>query len=259
MRIAVLFFCCLIAASTCLSQTTDGAIYLYKKDGSPAKDIKSASYFMHIIMQNDTTYISRYYNVYGPMIRQESFRDSNFTIPNGRFCWYNNKGLLDSTGYVNNGRKDGSWEYKRSNTQTDMVTYNNGVVVKKETYLYDKDGKRILSGDTTKGEVSWHTQVAAKYKGGADDWVDYCQHNLNTPARLQNVLKAGRHTVIVCFLVNKQGSTDDIYLYQSCEWSGDAEVIRLIADSPKWQPAVQDGRPVLYRQKQSLTYQVINN
>jgi len=213
---------------------------------------------MHVMMQNDSTYICRYYNTNGPMVRQESFKDSNLTIPNGRFCWYSSKGTLDSSGYVKNGRKDGWWEYKRSNTQTDMVTYDNGVVVKRDTYLYDKNGKRIINGDTTKEDGTWHTQVAAKYKNGADDWVDYCQHNLNTPARLQNVLKAGKHTVIVCFLVDKKGKTDDIFLYQSCEWSGDAEIMRLIADSPAWQPAIQDGLPVLYRQKQSLTYQVIS-
>lgn len=253
----IFLLCCIFTASTCFCQTTDGLIYLYKKDGSPAKDIKESSYFMHVVVQNDSTYICRYYNTNGPMIRQESFKDSNLTIPNGRFCWYNNKGAFDSGGYVKNGRKDGWWEYKRSNTQTDIVTYDNGVVVKTETYLYDKDGKRI-DEDTTKEDTTTHIQIEAKYKNGAADWTEYCQQNLNTPARLQNVLRSGKHTVIVCFLINKQGKTDDIYLYQSCEWSGDAEVLRLIADSPTWQPATRDGLPVFYRQRQTLTYQVIS-
>lgn len=259
MRTAFLICCSLfIAAGNCFCQTTDGTIYLFKKDDSPAKDIKEAAYFMHVVALNDSTYICRYYNTNGPMMRQESFKDSNLTIPNGRFCWYNNNGILDSTGYVKNGKKDYWWEYKRSATQTDRILYDNGIKIKTETSFYDKDGKRI-NEDTTKKDTTTHIQVGAKYKNGANDWANYCQHNLNTPARLQNVLKAGDHAVIVCFLINKEGKTGDIYLYQSCEWSGDAEVLRLIADSPTWQPATQDGVPVIYRQKQTLTYRVINN
>lgn len=233
-------------------------IYLRKKDGSQAKDIKEASYFIHVVTQNDSTYLCRYYNTNGPMMRQESFKDSDLTIPNGRFCWYNKKGILDSTGNVKNGKKDGEWEYIISNTQTNFVTYDNGKVTSRETYLLDKNGKYINT-DTTKQDTITHTRVAAKFKKGVSDWTAYCQNNLHTPPRLQNVLPAGKHIVIVSFIINKQGNTDDIFLYQSCEWSGDAEVMRLIADSPKWQPAIQDGMPVYYRQKQSLIYSVIVN
>ena len=258
MKFTFLFLCCFISASTCFCQTTEGLVYLYKKDGSPATDVKESSYFMHLIMQNDSTYICRYYNTNGPMIRQESFKDSNLTIPNGRFCWYNVNGALDSSGYVKNGKKDSWWQYKRNSTQTDMVNYDNGVVISRETYLYDENGKPI-NEDTTKRDTTMHVQVKAKFKKGENDWANYCRNNLNTPARLQSVLPPGQYTVIVSFLIDKQGKTSDIYLYQSCEWSGDAEIIRLIAGSPKWQPAIQDGLPVIYRQKQTLTFKVGSN
>lgn len=84
----------------------------------------------------------------------------------------------------------------------------------------------------------------------------YCQANLKTPERLQNVLSTGVHTVVVGFSIDKEGNTVEIYIIQSCEWSGDAEVLRLISESAKWQPAIQDGRPVIYRQKQSISFNV---
>jgi len=258
-KILLLSYFCIITASTCLAQTIDGTFYLYKKDGGPANDIKEASYFNHVMKLNDTTYICRYYNAAGPMIRQESFKDSNLTIASGRFCWYNNQGMLDSTGLVQDGRKDGWWEYKISSTQTDVVTYDNGIITKKSTNFYDKYGKLINNArDAIQTDTTRHIQIQAKFGNGDRDWATYCQLHLVTPARLQNVLPTGKHTVTVCFLINKEGYTRDIYLYQSCEWSGDAEVMRLIADSPKWQPAVQDGRTVLYRQRQSLTYHVMS-
>jgi hypothetical protein len=160
---------------------------------------------------------------------------------------------------VKDGKKDGLWEYKISTTQTDFFTYDNGELVKKTTTFYDKKGKPITNeDDAANKDTVRHTGTKAQFKKGMIDWTTYCHDNLVTPARLREVLRSGKHTVTVCFTIDKQGATTDIYLYQSCEWSGDAEVMRLIADSPKWQPAVQDGRTVLYRQRQSLTYNITN-
>jgi hypothetical protein len=74
----------------------DGIFYLMKIDWSATKNIDKAAYFMQVIQENDSTYICRFYNKYGPMIRQETFLDSALSIPNGRFCWYDAKGNLDS-------------------------------------------------------------------------------------------------------------------------------------------------------------------
>jgi protein TonB len=71
-----------------------------------------------------------------------------------------------------------------------------------------------------------------------------------------NVLGKGTHAVCIAFIVDREGNTGDIYLVHSCEWSGDNEVIRLIRDSPTWEPAIQNGKKVIYRQKQWITYEV---
>ncbi len=252
--VLLLFFALM---NTCFCQKTTGNFYIYKQDGSPAADMKEAVFLLHVFPLNDTTYLSRYYNFKGPMLRQESYKDSNLTIPNGRFCWYNNKGFLDSTGTVTGGKKHGNWQYVISKMETRSVDYEKGVKTKEQILHYDKNGKYI-NLDFTDKEVKDSTQKAAVYKKGVKDWTDYCQKNLHTPERLQNVLRDGTHTCIVCFLVDKQGYTKDIYLTQSCEWSGDAEVMRLIADSPQWQPAIKKSKPVFYRQKQSLSYDVIS-
>ncbi len=247
----------LIVVNVCFGQKTTGNFFIYKKDGIPAADTKEAAFLLHVFPLNDTTYLSRYYNFKGPMIRQESYKDSNLTIPNGRFCWYNNDGFLDSTGMVSEGKKDGNWSYVVSKTETHSVDYEKGKRVKEQIFYYDKDGKSIHQ-DSTGEKIKDSTQKAAEFKNGVKDWVTYCQKNLHTPERLQNVLQDGTHTCRVCFLVDKKGHTKDIYLTQSCEWSGDAEVMRLIADSPQWKPAVEKGDPVLYRQKQSLSYRVVS-
>lgn len=247
----------------------DASIYLFNKDWSGAKSLDDAVYIMESIKENDSLYVCRYYNKLGPMVKQESFLDSEWAIPNGRFCWYNAKGDLDSVGLVYRGRKDSYWTYYRDDKTYLNITYDKGKLVEKTDYdakmIYYANGahesfeeKKIkdslekITSDTTFKTV----QVEAKYNGGMDAWVSYISANLVTPDRFMNIMGRGKYTVIVCFLVNKEGATDDIYLSHSVEWSGDREILNLIKNSPRWQPAQQNGKHVYYRQKQSISYAV---
>ena len=76
------------------SQKTNENFYVFKADWSAAKSIDDSTYFMQEIKDNDTEYVCRYYNKSGPMVRQETYKDESLTIPNGRFCWYNEKGKI---------------------------------------------------------------------------------------------------------------------------------------------------------------------
>jgi hypothetical protein len=246
--------------------STNTNIYLLKADWSAATNLDECTYFMQVVKQDDSCYICRYYQKYGPMARQESFKDEDLSIPNGRFCWYNSKGLLDSTGLVKNGRKDNYWEYYKDEQHTLSVKYYNGKYVNKTDYVaklfYDEDGTQISLDEKQKTDSLYRdslkiVQVAPKFRKGQKDWIQYIQDNLETPDRVVNVLGRGTHTAIVVFLINKYGFVDeDIYLQKSVEWYGDAEVFSLITSSPQWQPAYQNGEPVYFRMKQSLTFQV---
>lgn len=248
----------------------DPSFYLFNKDWDNTQNFEEAVYFMEKIKQNDSSYTCRYYSISGPMISEESFMDSALTIPNGRFCWYNANGDLDSTGIVNKTKKDNYWYYYRNNKTYLYVQYDNGKIIEKRDYdagiIYYADGtKETLEekklkdslADLSKDTVTFTSiQVEAKYKDGVNAWVNYISKNLVTPDRLGNVLGKGKHTVTVGFTINKEGYTTDIYIFHSQEWSADAEVIRLIKNSPKWAPATVNGKPVYYRQKQMITYQI---
>ncbi len=245
------------------------SFYLLKKDWSVAPDLASAAYFMQVVKDNDSLYICRYYNKAGPMVKQESFKDEQLTNPNGLFCWYNNDGYLDSSGSVRNGHKDSYWIYYRNNKSYLSLKYTGGKIAEKQDFdadIYmDSSGAQfslkekltkdslhrvslMLARDSTKP-----VQREAKFKG---KWNDYISKNLKTPERLQNVLGKGKYVVIVTFLIDKEGNIRDVSLAKSCEWSADAEVFRVLKNSPAWIPAQQNGQPVIYRQKQAITFEV---
>jgi protein TonB len=66
----------------------------------------------------------------------------------------------------------------------------------------------------------------------------------------------GKYVVIVNFLIDKEGKVRDVSFEKSCEWSADAEVFRVFKNAPAWIPAQQNGKAVIYRQKQALTFTV---
>lgn len=224
---------------------------------------------MQVVKDNDTTYLCRFYNKFGPMVKQEAYKDEGLTVPNGQFLWYNKDGYLDSTGEVTNGRKDGYWNYYHHDKSYLSVLYKNQRFFEKEDYdadIYtDSAGIQhsikamhlqdslyrdsiMRARDSTKPN-----QVEAKFPAG---WTNYVSKNLRTPDRLMNVLGAGKYNVLVSFLVNKEGDITGIVLLKSVEWSADAEIFKLLQNAPKWIPAQQNGKPVVYRQKQQLTFEV---
>jgi protein TonB len=250
--------------NTLFSQITEGSFYVYKEDWSPAKDLESASYFMHMLKESDTSYVCRYYQKNGPMIKWETYYDANLEIPNGRFAWYNQAGNLDSLGSTYRGRKDGTWEYllddsgrahireeyyrgkflKRENFDSKTVQYPNGIT---------ESIKRQDSAD--KREDVTIIQTPAEFKGGVNGWTKYLSRELRTPDRFLNQSYSGnKATVVVTFIISKEGKVSDIFIFQSREWSIDTETIRVLKKSSDWKPAFQNGKPVLYRHKQSISF-----
>lgn len=241
--------------------------HAYKEDWSVTADLKEAKFFQHVFKENDGSWSSRYYHINGPMISMETYADEKLTMPKGRFAWYNVSGKLDSSGHVIVGRKDGYWHYfthPDSSNSTIMEKYDNGRFLWRKNYITKtttyNDGS-TEPFDTTAVNDSITTfitvQVEASFPKGMNAWRKYLEKNLKTPGRFVQIVKGnGRGTVIVGFIVDKEGNVSDVYPHKSTEWSIDTEAQRVIRKGPKWIPATQNGKPVVYRQRQSITFVV---
>jgi len=100
-------------------------------------------------------------------------------------------------------------------------------------------------------------QIEAKFPGGNAAWLKYLQRNLNADAPTENGAPSGNYTVIVSFLVDKNGNISEVQALNDPGYGTASEAVRVIKKGPAWQPAVQNGRNVIYRQKQSVTFQVV--
>jgi len=102
-----------------------------------------------------------------------------------------------------------------------------------------------------------HVQIEAQYPGGIKEWSKFLERTLNTEIPIENGAPAGRYTVLVSFLVDKEGNVSEIQALNDPGYGTVAEAIKVIKKSRQWIPAIQNGNHVIYRQKQSITF-VIN-
>lgn len=96
-------------------------------------------------------------------------------------------------------------------------------------------------------------QVEAKFPG---DWGKFLERNLNSQVPADNGAPPGNYTVTVSFLVDKDGNISQVQALTDPGYGCAKEAIRVIQKGPKWNPAIQNGRNVIYRQKQNITFQV---
>ena len=80
------------------------------------------------------------------------------------------------------------------------------------------------------------------FPGGMKAWEEYLLNTVKYPtlAKSNNV----KGIVSVSFTVEKDGSLGDIKVVRGIGSGADEEAIRVIAQSPKWNPATVDGKPV---------------
>jgi protein TonB len=120
------------------------------------------------------------------------------------------------------------------------------------------EGKQVVEAPKQEDEtkVFEKVEVEAEFPGGISAWARYLQRNLNSNAPVDNGAPPGSYTVIVQFIVDKQGSISDVKALTKHGYGMEDEAIRAIRKGPKWTPAIQNGRNVNAYRKQPITFVV---
>jgi|GEM_PF-48572 len=123
------------------------------------------------------------------------------------------------------------------------------------------NGKGLVgsaSDNTDYNKEFFAVQVEAKYPGGQPAWKKYLERNLRSQIAVDNGASPGIYTVVVSFLVARDGSTSEVKVISAPDpdFGTAAEAVRVIERSGKWQPAIQNGHSVTFREKQKVIFQV---
>lgn len=114
--------------------------------------------------------------------------------------------------------------------------------------------------DTTiNGNVFEKVESEADFPGGIPEWRKYLEKKLSAFSPAENGAPVGKYNVIARFVVSKDGSISDIQAETKFGYGMEQEVVKIISQSGKWTPAIQNGRPVNAYRRQPVTFMVESN
>lgn len=100
-------------------------------------------------------------------------------------------------------------------------------------------------------------EVNPKFPGGDSAWFEFLKKNLDMDIAEKNKAPDGTYKVRVRFVVNQDGSLSNIEPQTNFGYGMEQEVIRVLGLSPKWTPALQNGRIVRAYQVIAITFGLV--
>jgi protein TonB len=114
--------------------------------------------------------------------------------------------------------------------------------------------KDIMEGPkNVEPEIYSDVQIPAKYDG---NWQKFLTRNLNANVPVDNNAPSGRYTVLIQFVVDKEGNISDIIALTNHGYGLEDEAMRVLKKAKDWKPGIQNGREVKSYHKQPITFVV---
>ncbi len=104
----------------------------------------------------------------------------------------------------------------------------------------NSDVKQVTEEDPNK--IFTAVEKEPGFQGGIEKFYKYLQNNIHYPAVAKENNVQGK--VFVTFVVERDGSLTDIKVVRGIGSGCDEEAQRVLRNSPKWTPGIQNGRPV---------------
>lgn len=229
MKINILLIVFLISTN-CFSQEKEIKYFSYK--WKPTSE-KRAKFVRHIEKINDTIYSVTDYDNKGRLYMKGQYSSINPMIENGFFEFYDFDNFQKvATGYYSKGIMCGEWVFKN---------YND-TISRKVNY----DFKIIKNSPEFDTEVNPQVKVESMPKFQNSDnfqnFINYVARNLIYPPMAQRYYI--QEKVYIGFIINENGQISDIKAMRKSNKDLEREAIRVLAQSPEWNPGYQKGKPV---------------
>lgn len=200
----------------------DTAYYYY-----PNGKIKYAYHYPNAIKDNKTVVSDTLFLIYkdsiGNILLQDGIGYAELEHSNGD---------IEKGKYISH-KKEGEWEGSFSKGYTFKENYNNGKLVSG------------VSTDSLENEVIYDNsnfKVEPAYPNGIHALRVYIANNFNYPKEAIQNRVAG--TIRVSFVVEKDGSIDNLSIDEDLGYGTGKEAIRIIKRAKKWSPGLMRGVPV---------------
>lgn len=99
-------------------------------------------------------------------------------------------------------------------------------------------------------------EIPAKFNG---DWNNFLRRNLNPQVPVDNNAAPGRYTILIKFVVDREGNVSDIKPVTNIGYGMEEEAVRVLKKAARWTPAVQNGYNVKAYHTQMITFEVLED
>lgn len=110
--------------------------------------------------------------------------------------------------------------------------------------------------DDDENKIFTKVEKEAEFPGGEAAWRNYLQKNLNASTPVDNGAAGGKYTVVVKFIVSRDGSLSEVQCENDPGFGMCQEAVRVIKKTKNWTPALQNGRNVNAYRRQPITFLV---
>jgi len=119
----------------------------------------------------------------------------------------------------------------------------------------DVQGSQIIEAPKANpNEIFTTVEKEAEFPGGNAAWARYVQKNLDGFNPADNGAAPGKYSVIVRFVVSKDGSISDVQAETNFGYGMEEQAIKCIKKGPNWKPALQNGNNVNAYRRQPVTF-----
>lgn len=102
-------------------------------------------------------------------------------------------------------------------------------------------------------EIVTFVEIEAKYPG---NWKAFLERNLDANTPVDHNAPYGRYSVVVQFVVDKDGNVSDIHPLTNHGYGMEEEAVRVLKKATKWEPAIQNGFRVKAYRKQVIIFEI---
>lgn len=137
------------------------------------------------------------------------------------------------------------WQPGMHHGEAVRVKYTVPIMFRNNKPATDKAGKDVVVVATKKADQSDAYEVVEQmpqFPGGFAEMMKYLAKNIKYPSEARKSGVEGRVTVQV--IIDTEGRVTNTRVIKAVDPYLDAEAIRVVSSMPKWNPGMQDGKPV---------------
>lgn len=133
------------------------------------------------------------------------------------------------------------------------MTYNDsGKVINFLKYANDSIVEVVDLNKKDSSSISYPDEKEASFPGGLKAWAKYLTKRLEKDNSAEKSFKGGK--VTINFVIGKDGMVKELFVSKSVEFVLDEASLKMISESPKWNPAFQNGKNLNAYRVQPLTF-----